>query len=53
MDWILDDCLIPIIRSVVIIITSLVEKKDARRTQDGVEAFGGVTGVCMFQLKTH
>lgn len=36
MDFILDNCFIPINRSVMVIITSHLEKKDMRRTQDSV-----------------
>lgn len=42
MDCILDDCFIPINRSVMAIITSHVEKKDMRRTPDSVEALDSV-----------
>lgn len=48
MDCILDDCFIPISRSVMVIITFHVEKKDVRRTQDSVEAFDSVTAMWTF-----
>lgn len=55
MDCILDDCFIPINRSVMAIITSRVEKKNMRRTQDSVEALDSVARVWIFLLKrlTH